>query len=69
MKAQRNTTKRKDFLLDPLKGEEEFIVSFKKAAAAFSKKHAATKETARKQLIKEGFLTKKGNLSKLYYGG
>ncbi len=44
----------------------DFLASFHQAADAFDAKHATTKKAARAQLHKEGYLTKKGKVTKLY---
>lgn len=44
----------------------DFLASFHQAADVFDAKHASTKKAARAQLHKEGYLTKKGKITKLY---
>jgi hypothetical protein len=53
---------------DPIGSEQKLLSVFLAAADKFDHKHGRTKQAARKQMIKEGIITKSGNLTK-HYGG
>jgi hypothetical protein len=53
---------------DPFGSEQRMIDAFMRAANRFDAKHAKSRTAARKQLQKEGILTKSGNLTKRYGG-
>lgn len=53
---------------DPIGSERNLLSVFLVAAKKFDNKHGRTKDAARRQMIKEGILTKSGNLTK-HYGG
>lgn len=53
---------------DPIGSERKLLSVFLVAADKFDHKHGRTKNAARRQMIKEGILTKSGNLTK-HYGG
>ncbi len=48
------------------KEDREELERFKKAAKAFVKKHAASKEAAQKYLVETGILNKEGTLTREY---
>ena len=53
---------------DPIRSEQRMLATFMKAADTFDAKHGKSKLTARKQLEKEGIITKTGKLTR-HYGG
>jgi hypothetical protein len=53
---------------DPIRSEQRMLDVFMKAADAFDAKHGKSKAAARKQLVKEGVITKAGNLTKRFGG-
>jgi hypothetical protein len=53
---------------DPIGSEQRMLDAFLKAADSFDAKHGRSKAAARKQLHKEGIITKAGNLTRRYGG-
>lgn len=51
---------------DPIGSEQRMLATFMKAADTFDAKHGKSKVAARKQLVKEGIITKSGKLTKRY---
>ena len=51
---------------DPIRSERRMLDVFMKAADTFDAKHSKSKETARKQLQKEGIITSSGKLTRHY---
>jgi hypothetical protein len=53
---------------DPIGSERRMLRAFMKAADAFDAKHGRSRAAARKQLQKEGIITKSGRLTKRFGG-
>lgn len=53
---------------DPLGSEAKILAAFLKAADRFDDKHGRSEAAARRQLMKEGVITKTGRLTKRFGG-
>jgi len=53
---------------DPIRSEQRMLRVFMEAADNFDAKHGSSKAAARKQLLKEGVITKAGHLTKRFGG-
>jgi len=53
---------------DPLGSEARMLAAFLKAADRFDDKHGRSEAAARRQLMKEGVVTKTGRLTKRFGG-
>lgn len=53
---------------DPIRTEQRMLDAFMKAVDTFDAKHGKSKLAARKQLEKEGIITKSGKLTRRYGG-
>lgn len=53
---------------DPLGNDAKIFAAFLKAADRFDDKHGRSEAAARRQLIKEGVITKTGRLTKRFGG-
>ncbi|EJW11735.1 hypothetical protein A33M_2803 [Rhodovulum sp. PH10] len=53
---------------DPIRSERDRLCVFLKAADAFDARHARSKDTAQRQLEKEGIVTRSGKLTKRFGG-